>query len=109
MSEIDLLSIKTATERADICAQAETRQAEPSYIVERDSSAQESLQKHYLQLIVKFCDESNIEATVAAQGETVLPIDAIITSSVLDEWQSLLESKGYVITRDGYDFRISVA
>lgn len=108
MSELDLSSIQTAAARANVCAQAETLQADPTFIAERDAAVQASLQKHYLQQIIKFCDETEIEATAATIVEEVLPIDNLITSSVLDEWQTALEAKGYVVTRDGYNFRIAV-
>lgn len=103
MSEEWLSTIQPATNR---CASVEAmiaQQNDPAYQAELAAEAQRLLQQHYLNLIVTWCNDNQ-----STQSSTSYPIDCLVTPSVLDGWQSLLESKGYIVARNGTNFTISI-
>jgi hypothetical protein len=101
-------SIQSAGDRCQVCNDANTLQSDPAHLAQRDAENQQSLQKHFLNIITNWCNETNTQTPLAAVGHISLDINMLISSTVLDSWEASLIAKGYIVTRNGPEFKIQV-
>lgn len=101
-------SIQTATDRCQICTTAAALQSDPVYLAQVEAENQASLQRHYLNLIVNWCNETNTQLPGSAVGQLSLPINQLIASNILDAWEASLIAKEYIVSRNGSEFKITV-
>lgn len=97
----DLSTVPTATDRKNACDAAVAAQAQQSFIDTQEAEKQSKYQAHYSRLIHKWCSESDPNNSATAQSELTLHINNVIDSSVLDGWETDLESRGYTVNRAG--------
>lgn len=100
-------SIQTATDRCQICTSAAALQSDPLYLAHVEAEKQASLQRHYLRLIVNWCNETNTELPGSDVNQLSLPINQLIASDILDGWEASLIAKGYIVNRNVTEFKIT--
>lgn len=105
---MSLNDIQTCTDRCAVKDAAMTEQTDPDFVAAAEASKQAAMQQHFLNRIIAFCNETNTSSAQAVQTQLKLPINNLITSSVLDTWEANLIAKGYTVVRDTYDFTISL-
>jgi hypothetical protein len=101
-------SVQTAADRKTVCDNATAQQAQQTFIDEQAAAQQTAMQNHFSRRIVDWCDATNLDNPTSTEGTLVLPINNLVTSSVLDTWQSQLEGRGYTIARSGDSFEITL-
>lgn len=101
-------SVQTATDRKTVCDNAVAQQAQQSFQDAQAAAQQTALQNHFSRRIIDWCDASNLNSPSAAEGTLSMPINNLITSSVLDTWESQLQGRGYTVTRSGENFTLTL-
>ena len=101
-------SVQTGVDRKTVCDNAVAQQAQQSYLDAQAAAQQTALQNHFSRRIIDWCDATNLDSPTSAEGTLQLPINNLITSSVLDTWQTDLEGRGYTVTRSGDNFTLSL-
>ncbi len=99
---MDLLNnIQNANERKIVQENAVTFQ-------QSEDVKQIRFQEYYSKAIMDWCNIYNPNNRQAIQKVLILKINEVINPEVLDEWESVLTAKDYVITRDGIIFRVEL-
>ncbi len=99
---MDLLNnIQNANER-------KTVQENAVVIQQSEDVKQTRFQIYYSKAIIDWCNLSNPNNRQAIQKELILKINQVINPKVLDEWESVLTDKDYVVVRDGIIFRVEL-
>jgi hypothetical protein len=104
----DFADIQGASDRKNVCDAACAAANDPDFIAAQEAARQTAIQNHFKNVISSWCNENSESSSAAMQDNLRLAINDLITSSVLDSWESQLTGKGYVITRDGSYFTIAL-
>lgn len=101
-------SVQTATDRKTVCDNATANQAQQSYLDAQAAAQQTALQNHFSRRIIDWCNTTSLDSPTSTEGTLSMPINTLITSSVLDTWQTDLQARGYTVTRSGDNFSITL-
>lgn len=99
-------NIQDCSVRCSILMTAEALQTDPAYLASLEEMKQSSLTQHFLNRITDWCNESNTSSFQARSSELVLPIEGVISSTTLNDWETQLIAKGYTVVRDSANFKI---
>jgi hypothetical protein len=101
-------SVQLAAERKTVCDNAVIYQSDQSFLDEQEASRQIVLQQNISGRICRWCNESNPATRLATEEQWSMPIGNIIASDVLDQWETDLQGRGYIINRDNGLFTITL-
>lgn len=99
-------SIPSCLDRKTACDNAVAIQSES--LSAQEAARQLGMQTHFFNIITRWCSQIEPNAIETAQSVLDLPINQLITSSVLDEWETSLIAKGYFVVRQNFSFRIQL-
>jgi len=106
MSTFD--SIQDCTARCAVMTEADTVQTDPAFLAAFEAAKQASLVQHYTYRITEWCNETNTSSSQARSSELALPIENLISSTTLDDWETQLTAKNYIIVREDGFFKIQL-
>lgn len=99
-------SVQDCTSRCTVMETAEAVQTDPSFLAAFEAAKQASLVQHYTNCIIDFCNETNTSSSQARISELALPIEGVLASETLDNWETELTAKGYTIVRADGMFKV---
>ena len=99
-------TVQDCTSRCSVMEAAETAQTDPAFVAAFEAAKQASLTQHFINRITDWCNETNTSSSQARSSELVLPIEGLIASGTLDDWETQLTAKGYTIVRADGMFKI---
>lgn len=105
----DLSTVQVAADRQVVCVNAAAAQAEQAYLDLQETTRQTNYQQHFSKIIANWCNVTDVNSSSATEETLTLPINNMVNGTVLDEWQSKLETKGYIVTRENDMFTIQIA